>query len=55
MALNKFAHKIQERIAVFSVIVVMPIVLTARNEEFYLRSWGRISRGVAFTLVTEYE
>lgn len=55
MALNKFAHKIQKRIAVFSVIVVTPIVLTVRNDEFYLSCWGRIPRRLTFTLVTEYE
>lgn len=54
VTLNTFPHKIKRRIAVFHVAVAMPEVLTAWNNEFHLRL-GRTSRGVTFTLVTEYD
>lgn len=39
--------------SVFSMTVVLPEILAERNGKFYLRSVGRISRGVTFILVIE--
>lgn len=50
IVLFNFEHISQ---AVFHVVVAISEVLTPRNNEFHLRL-GRSSRGVTFTLVTEY-